>query len=101
MSKHGNGMTLGSFVLLFKKKTTTKKLLLHLEQAFREKDLYGLLQDGQQTSMMDSDPPLQEREHVLHLTKTHTHTHTQHVKESRLPRRNRRVGRAKWGKMEK
>lgn len=49
-----------------------KTWLLHLEQAFREKDLYGLLQDGQQASMMDSDPPLQQRQHVLHLTITHT-----------------------------
>lgn len=40
---------------------------LYLEQAFREKDLYGFFQDGQQTSVMDSYPPLQKRQHVLHL----------------------------------
>lgn len=42
----------------------------HLEQAFREKDLYGLLQDGQQASVVDSYPPLQQRQHMLHLRNT-------------------------------
>lgn len=29
-------------------------MLSYLEQALREKDLYGLLQDGQEASMVDS-----------------------------------------------
>lgn len=40
----------------------------YLQQAFREEDFYGLFQDGQQSAMMDPDPPLQKRQHVLHLS---------------------------------
>lgn len=42
----------------------------YLKQAFREKNLYGFLQDGQEASMMDSYPSLQQWQHMLHLWDT-------------------------------
>lgn len=42
----------------------------HLEQAFGEQDLYGLLQDGQQASVMNPYSPLQQRQHVFNLRKS-------------------------------
>lgn len=49
---------------------TLKQSQSYLEQAFREKNLYGLFQDGQQASMMDSYSPLQQWQYVLHLRNT-------------------------------
>ncbi|TNN58688.1 hypothetical protein EYF80_031102 [Liparis tanakae] len=47
-----------------------KQSQLYLYEALGEEDLYGLFEDGQQASVVNADPPLQQRQHMLHLRST-------------------------------
>lgn len=43
----------------------------HLQKPLREEDLNGLLQDGQETTMMNAYSSLEQRQHMLHLLRNH------------------------------